>query len=173
MFTSRTRPALRLLSALTLLAACGSGNGPEPGGTGTFTAVVSAPGKDPVTITGDAPSLGNRGDSNWYTHMVSPDGNSSFRIFFSGAERPAVGEYQMVNFVETDATPPVGQFVATGGTDQASLQGIALASISGTVTITSSSSTSIVGTFRYQAGAFGPGVGTVVEGQFATNNTER
>src|SRR5690606_26220357 len=36
MFTSRTRPSLRLLSALTLLAACGSGNGPEPGGTGTF-----------------------------------------------------------------------------------------------------------------------------------------
>ena len=157
--TPRTRSSrtLALLAALSLAVACGSdGSITNPGGTlgSSFSATVtggsagSYSGLSSAVQSGGLFSIG----------LSSTDGKFALAFTRNGT-RPVTGTYQLGTNPQTGFTAALninsGQFVYS--------------STSGTLTITSSSSTEIKGTFQF-TGALSAGTGAAanVSGSFTT-----
>ena len=132
--------------------------------TGSFEATVEIDGT-PHTLTGFCVSSGQ--GSGWYTQMVTPGGGSTIMLVHTGGNPPATGEYPIADFVQRDANPRNGEFLATGSVDPQLFIVSGFTSLSGLVVITASSATSVSGTFSCTARAAVEGGGSAsVRGTF-------
>lgn len=142
----------------------------HPSGVGCFEFTVSTPAGVTTQVSGFANAFGSQADGMWYTQLVEPGGAATLMILFNGAATPPIEEYPMADWVRSDATPPSGQFVATGSIDRSVLAVSGLHSVNGTVLITGSSPTEVEGTFTYRAHHATTGEFVTVQGRFKTKN---
>jgi hypothetical protein len=164
--------SVRTVSTLfTLVATAGCTANAQQ--AGDFTMTVTAPTGAPAQLTGFAPSFSSDRMGQWYVQLVTPGGQSSLMLLYAGAGRPATGTYRIVDVIANDGKAPAGEFVALGNVDPAVLSVQGLGSLDGTITITSSSSTSVAGTFTYRAGVAGRATGVTITGQFRSRNKEQ
>lgn len=147
------------IAALSFAAACGGGSDDQitnPGGAlgSTFNATVT--GGSAGTYSGFSSAVQSAG--LWSIGMATVDGKFALAFTRNGA-RPAVGTYQL-------GTNPLTGF--TGALNVNSGQ-LVYSSTSGTLTITSSSSTEIKGTFQFTGTlSVGTGAAANVSGSFTT-----
>lgn len=117
--------------------------------TGSFEATVSLGSDTQVALTGYCVSSGAPG--GWSAQMVTPGGGSTILLLYAGSSPPTTGEYEIKDFVGTDAQPPEGAFLATGSTDEQLFVISGFHSVAGTVVITASSDEGVTGTFSFSA----------------------
>jgi len=123
--------------------------------SGSFEAAVQVGSNAEVVLTGYCISSGK--DDQWYTQMVTPGGGSTILMIFSGGNPPNTGEYPVADFIERDAEPRDGEFIASGSTGEQKLIISGFHSVTGKVLITSSSAASVEGTFSFSARVGQPG----------------
>ena len=129
-------------------ATCGSGSSPTApvDELGQFTATVS--GAVSAQLSGSADALGTAsGTPGWALGMTALDGSGGISFVEEGMPRPSPGTYVLASALEHGGNAPNSQFTATVGFPPSSGFG----SISGTLTITASSPTSVAGTFDFTA----------------------
>lgn len=171
--SSYGRVAAGLVLATTLLAAPVRGQITcNQSITGCFDVTLTTA-TTPTPLAGFARSEGHSVAQIWYAHLIVPGGSSSLYVVFKGATRPGTGTYDIVN-QKRNMEPPPGSFTATATLDPTLPLPSALASVSGTITITESDVDWVGGTFRFTAGASNgaPGAQVDVVGSFRAQNTE-
>ena len=171
MLTRRSTPsvlgAMALVSALALVA-CSSddptGNG---GGNGSFNATVTggvAGSFSGVAAQGEGPV--EAGQQGWILALGDVTTSANSIVVARLGTRPPVGTYQLIDLVSAGAFLPGdwGGFLFLVGPTDISYFGF---SVSGTVTITSSSADRVEGTFDFQVSDGGnPPVVATVTGSF-------
>lgn len=153
--------------AFLAIAACSSSSQTvDPSLTGEFTVTVTT--TSPQDMSGYAASSGQQG-VGWSMTFIVPGGDGGMLWVTEGSGRPAPGTYPIADFIASDATPPLGEFIATvnmDGTDHD------LQSVSGTLTITESTATAVSGHFTFQGRQGGSGPMGTVTGTFTTANKD-
>lgn len=152
----RTTTTLSNLATLLCLAAsaCGQspgmavGGGDCPNGGSEFQLNVSGP--SAAEACGRAVSGEGSGGDDWGVQLLSTTDITQINIWTHSSGRPATGTYHIVDHTAVDASPPGGDYVMLAFFDEASL-GITLTSVSGTLTILSSSADQVSGTFEISA----------------------
>lgn len=137
---------------------------------GDFDVVVSGAGG--AELCGNAVSFEGEGGGDWGLQLLSTSDISMVNIWTHGGGRPTPGTYAVVDLAATDGSPGSGMFVVQINPDPAiGLAG--LTSVSGTLTILSSSSTTVTGTFEVsaRAGTVG-GADYTITGAFTAENTD-
>ena len=152
------------------VAACG---GTPTGGAnqgGQFTADLS--GVVTTRLTGTAGSQGRVGVT-WTLLLVHTDAESSISVFIDGDGRPAPGTYPLVDFTTHNTSPVPGVLVGAVVLGNGVLPGPGFDILSGTFTVTSSTPTSVVGTFLMTAAhSSSPGTVLQVSGTFDALNQD-
>jgi len=157
---------LACLALLLFLGACGSDSSSNPTDQpGSFTATVT--GDFTADLSGLATSTGGSGTGGWGI-VLGPGSQQSITILTPGNDRPAAGTYPIMRGVQAitaPGTPFAASLTVAAGTGSFS-------SSEGSLTITSSSSTRVVGTFYFEAdrGTVGNPEIVNVEGSFSTQN---
>jgi hypothetical protein len=162
------------LCALAIgLAACNETTSPETGGpdvgmTGEFTATLS--GAVSTQITGFAQSSGAT-DEGWSVHLLTPGGGNSILIVTEGVGRPAPGDYTIADIASTLNDAPAGEYSVFVGLEGDASAVTGFFSVSGTLTITASSSEAVSGSFSFTgADPSDLSVTVTVEGNFTSRN---
>ncbi|MEZ4425772.1 MAG: hypothetical protein R3E98_20425 [Gemmatimonadota bacterium] len=163
--------ALRTALALAFLAvaACDSSSQPvDPSLSGEFSVTVTT--STAAQMTGYAVSSGQAG-VGWSMTFITPGGDSGMLWVTEGMGRPDPGTYTIIDFVASDASPGPGEFIATVNMEGTSHD---LQSVTGTLTITSSTAEAVSGHFRFSGlrNDATPQTGTV-EGTFTTVNRDQ
>jgi hypothetical protein len=143
---------------------------------GGFEATLT--GAETLELCGFATSSEGPGGVGWSVHLLTPGGGSSLLLSTGQTGRPAPNRYDVVDFVATDATPMAEDYVVLIALDNDVLGATGLSSVTGTLTITSSSEGQVSGRFDFSAreGLDGRGVdgGAVVNvtGTFTTDSED-
>lgn len=144
------RPRLAVLASLALVgAACGSSSSPTDPlpDAGRFTATVT--GAVSAQFTGTAASFGTASSpAAWAVQMTADDRSGGVSFSEEGAPRPTPGTYSLASALEHGGNAPDAAFTGVVGVASAAA---GFGSISGTLTITSSSPTSVSGEFTFVA----------------------
>lgn len=151
-----------MLGAVLCLAAttCGSGSSPMAtggddcqgftSGNGEFELVVTGP--KPAEECGHAVSAEDPSGPGWGVQLQSTSNISQINFWTEFNGRPGPGTYAIVDFVATDGSPASGNFVMFSIFDQETV-GEALTSVTGTLTILTSSADEVTGAFEISARA--------------------
>ncbi len=153
-----SQPKVSILTlALALSAAACSGAGGGSGGGGGAGVCSGGPGEFTLTISGDDIAttelcgVARSGvDASWAMELLSKRDTSLVSIGSSLTAAPNTGTYNIADFVATGGKPASGDFVGLSIVDQATL-GTTYSSITGTLTIDSSTTSSVSGTFEFSA----------------------
>lgn len=152
-------------AGLLVLSACDSSPaGPGGPDTGQFTVTVTT--ATPLTFSGTVSSLGQA--SGFTAIFIGEDLDSGLTLLFEGVARPDVGTYTIADFIATDGSAPGQVLVSVNAPGS----GHDLTSVSGTLTITSSSSSAVSGRFTFQGAAGTSGTTGTVEGTFTTTHMD-
>ena len=153
-------PFRPMLAAILCLAAtsCGSSSPAAGGdecqglmsGNGEFELVVTGP--KPAEECGHAVSAEDPSGPGWGVQLQSTSNISQINFWTEFNGRPDPGTYAIVDFVATDGSPASGNFVMFSIFDQETV-GEALTSVTGTLTILTSSADEVTGTFEISARA--------------------
>lgn len=138
---------------------------------GEFEAVIS--GAEVLELCGFATSSEGPEGKGWSLQLVTPGGGSTVMLITEASGRPPRGTYEIVDFQGTDGAPPAGAFVGLIGLDVDALGATGFSSVSGSLTITSSSPDEVAGEFRFTARE-GPESATLIEvtGSFVAGNDD-
>lgn len=149
-----------MLAAMLCLAAtaCGSGSPPMATGGDDCAGVVSGGGDFDLVVSGPsvaeecgrAVSGEGSGGDDWGLQLLSTSGISQINFWTRGTGRPGPGTYPIVDFVATDGSPAAGNYVVMAIFDPETL-GKTLTSVTGTLTVLTSSAGEVTGTFEVSA----------------------
>ena len=182
--TKKSTLPTRILATLLSLAAAACGGGSPAmasggddcegviSGDGEFALVVSGP--NPAEECGIAVSVESSAGGNWGVQMLSTSNITQFNVWTDVGGRPGPGSYPIVDLAATDGSPASGNFVVMAIFDERSV-GETLTSVSGTLTILSSSADEVSGTFEVSAreGTVAGGAATyTVSGSFTAANED-
>lgn len=119
-------------------------------GNGEFELVVTGP--KPAEECGHAVSAEDPSGPGWGVQLQSTSNISQINFWSEFNGRPDPGTYAIGDFVATDGSPASGNFVMFSIFDQETV-GEALTSVTGTLTILTSSADEVTGTFEISARA--------------------
>jgi hypothetical protein len=167
---SRVLSVVALCLAVTvMLSSCDSGGSDgddnnKNNSPGSFSATIT--GHVSASLAGVAVSTGSAGTGGWGI-VFGPGKLETMTLVAAAEDRPSSGTHPIVAFNETSSTTPeiefFGSVVLENGTASYSTK-------SGTLTITSSSSTRVEGSFNFTAERF-VGQEITVTGTFSATNT--
>jgi hypothetical protein len=159
---------LSLVGSLLTLTAC-SGSTLDVAAQGTFTADLS--GAVTAQLSGLAGSQGRPGVT-WTLTLITPGGENNIMMFREGAGRPEPGTYPLFDYVTSIGGAPAGHLVAGMQLGAAVMPGsVGFDTVRGTLVVTESSATLVVGTFTIVASlSRDPGSTVHVDGTFTSDN---
>lgn len=154
------------LAFLVLTLACAEPEGATAQAqSGEFIAKVT--GAATTTLQGFALASGRAG-VGWSLQMETPGADNIIMIVREGAGRPATGTYDLVDFTTKSRHPSSSDLVASVTLHDSVLPGNnGFNTVRGTLTVTASSATSVVGEFTLTAHhSRSPASGVTVKGSF-------
>ena len=137
-------PARRLLFALLVAVGCGGSPTGATAQAGQFTADLS--GLVNTRLTGFATSSG-AASSGWTLTLITPGGEHNISMAFEGVARPDPGDYALVDITRSlVGAAPTPHIVAAVQLGPALLSNAGFNSLTGTLSVTTSTASSVEGT---------------------------
>jgi hypothetical protein len=146
-------------------------DGAPAGVGGEFEVTLS--GSETLELCGFATSSEGPEGVGWSVHLLTPGGGNSLLLVTAQTGRPVPNTYDVVDFVATDATPMAEDYVVLIALEDDVLGATGLSSVTGTLTITSSSASQVSGTFEFSARESTVGAAVVtITGTFTAANED-